>query len=94
MPTVYFVAKLYFIASYALVIAIVSAFIILLIDRIGLREFVVCRSPKVISRLFSCDFCLGFWVSVVLSAALSLAVGDASFMLIPIMSTPVTRILL
>ena len=76
------------------IIALISAFIILLITKIGLRDFVIERGPKLISRMFNCDFCLSFWASVLVTAGMVLATKDLSLAVIPMLSTPITRILI
>lgn len=78
------------------IVALIAAFTILFISRIGLRDFIIMRSPKPISELFSCDFCLCFWISVLISTILFLRQSpyDALFIFIPICSTPIARYLL
>lgn len=78
------------------IVALIAAFTILFISRIGLRDFIILHSPKLISELFSCDFCLCFWVSVLISIILFLyqSPHDILFILIPICSTPIARYLL
>ena len=49
-------------------IALAAAFTILLIGKIGLRDFIIGHSRiKFISELFDCDFCLSFWLSLIIS---------------------------
>lgn len=76
------------------IIALISAFIILLITKIGLRDSVIEHGPKLISRMFNCDFCLSFWTSVLVTAGMVLATKDLSLAVIPMLSTPITRILI
>lgn len=77
-----------------LAVSLFSAFVILLLGKIGIRETVVIKAPKIISQLFDCDFCLSFWVAVVLSVSLSVIFGYLPFVTIPVFSTPITRHLL
>ena len=82
--------------------ALASAFLILLISKMGIRDCIIEGAPKGISQLFACDFCLSFWVACILIAALSIAViviGIAShpgncIYAIPFFSAPITRILI
>lgn len=76
------------------IIALISAFTILLITKIGLRDFVIEHGPKLISRMFDCDFCLSFWTSVLVTAGMVLVTKDLSLALVPMLSTPITRILI
>ena len=78
----------------SILIASASAFGILLIGRLGLRDEIVMRAPRLISQLFECDFCLSFWVSLILAVILALVLPDASILITPLISTPLTRILI
>lgn len=77
-----------------IITALLSAFIILLITKIGLRDFIIGRGPKLISKMFSCDFCLSFWVNVFIALIITASMGCLSFIIIPIFAAPITRILL
>ncbi|WP_418665450.1 hypothetical protein [Alistipes finegoldii] len=75
-------------------VALLAAFIIIFMDRTGLRELVIATAPKLISQLFDCDFCLSWWVSIVLAVGAAVCMWDAALLLVPFLSTPVTRFLL
>lgn len=75
--------------------ALLATFIILLLGKLGIRDYIVTKSPvKFISELFDCDFCLGFWVACLITGVIALCLGDITVMLIPFFSTPITRFLL
>ena len=90
MSAVYFITLL----SALIYIALVAAFIILLIGKLGIRDSIIARAPKLISQLFDCDFCLSFWTSLILAIFLAIFFREMSIILIPIISTPITRILI
>lgn len=71
------------------------AFSILFIQKIGLRDRVETFGPKLISQLFSCDFCLAFWFSVLASFIFYIfgVVGPEALYL-PFLAAPLIRILL
>ena len=75
-------------------IALAAAFAILLIGKLGIRDSVITKASKLISQLFDCDFCLSFWVSVILAVILAIFFREISIIFIPIISTPITRILI
>ena len=75
-------------------IALAAAFIILLIGKLGIRDSIVAKTPKLISQLFDCDFCLSFWMSVILAVILAIFFREMNILFIPIISTPITRILI
>lgn len=90
MSTVYFITML----SALIYIALAAAFAILLAERLGIRDKIVAEAPKLISQLFECDFCLSFWTSLILAIILAIFFNEMSIIFIPIISTPITRILL
>lgn len=75
-------------------VALLTAFTILLLTKIGLRETIQIKSGKLISKLFSCDFCLSFWLALWFSLVLSIITQRIEFVFIPFLSTPLTRILI
>ena len=90
MSTVYFITLL----SALIYVALSAAFAILLIGKLGIRDNIIAKAPKLISQLFDCDFCLSFWTSVILAVILAIFFREMSIILIPIISTPITRILI
>lgn len=90
MPTVYFITLL----SALIYIALAAAFVILLIGKLGIRDNIIAKAPKLISQLFDCDFCLSFWTSLILAIILAIFFNEMSIIFIPIISTPITRILI
>lgn len=75
-------------------IALASAFAILLIGKLGIRDSIIAIAPMPVSKLFECDFCLSFWTSLILAVILAIFFREISVLFIPILSTPITRILL
>ena len=54
----------------------VTKFILLLGNMTGARQWLIERSPNAYyEKLFSCDFCLSFRISVILTFALNLGYG-------------------
>lgn len=75
-----------------IITALFSAFVILLITKIGLRDFVIEQGPKFISKMFNCDFCFSFWTNVFIALIIASITGCLFFIIIPIFAAPVTRI--
>ena len=75
-------------------IALVTAFFILLIGKLGIRDKVIAKAPKLISQLFDCDFCLSFWTALILAIILAIFFSEYYIIFIPIISAPITRILI
>lgn len=80
--------------THVIIIALISAFVILFITKVGLRDFVIERSPKLISEMFNCDFCLSFWTNVFMTIIVISYTGFLPFMAVPIVAAPITRILI
>lgn len=84
MPTLYQV----------ILIALIAAFIILFIGKTGIRDKIVEKAPTLISMLFDCDYCLSFWTATVICVVMFFITFDYSFLVVPILTTPITRFLL
>lgn len=77
----------------AIVTAAFAAFIIIMTTKIGLRDYLINKTKGTLQQLLECEFCLGFWIAVIISVFLSINNKDISFMLIPFISAPITRFL-
>lgn len=78
----------------AIIVACASSFGILLIGKLGIRDEIITKAPKLISQLFGCDFCLSFWISLILAIILAIFFEEIIILFIPILSTPITRFLI
>lgn len=87
-------SEIYNLIAWAIIIALTSAFFILFIGKIGTRDFIIEQGPKLLSEMFSCDFCLSFWVSLILAIILALLTLSPELLVVPFISTPITRFLL
>lgn len=74
------------------ILAILAAFVILLITRLGIVEKIQQKGSKLISELFQCRFCLSFWTIVVIYL-FSLPFFDIHPLCI-LLATPLTRSLI
>lgn len=79
-------------------IALFTAFIILFLERTGLKQkmidFFAVKKLMLLTKLLECDFCLSFWVASIISICYSLILNDPLIMLSPIFTTPLTRYIL
>ena len=76
-----------------ILIALGAAFVVLLIKKWGIAEWVQVHGNGFFSKLFSCDLCMSFWAAVVLSILTAIMVGDVWLIFLPVFSTPITRML-
>lgn len=78
----------------AIIIATLASWIVLFITKIGLREYVQIHGSKIVAELFSCDFCLSWWVCLMLSVICSIITGDLTMVLCAFCATPISRYLI
>lgn len=75
-----------------------ACFIILLADKLDARarvaEFLDRHGFGFLFKLVTCDFCLSFWLGVIIAALIVFFTGEPKYYLVPLFSTPVTRFLL
>lgn len=85
-----------------LLASLMSAFIILLLTKVGTIEWLQVNGIKakndrlndIVSKLANCHFCLSFWVGVIISIVAALLVGEWQLLLMPIFTAPLTRFIL
>ena len=76
-----------------ILIALGAAFVVLLIKKWGIAEYMQVHGNGFFSKLFSCDLCMSFWAAVVLSVITAIMVGDVWIISLPMFTTPITRML-
>ena len=74
-------------------VALVAAFMVLLVKKWGIAEWMQVHGDRVISQLFSCDFCMSFWSAIVILAFLAGYTDDGWLLLLACCTTPITRML-
>lgn len=87
-------STVYIIVNIAIVLAGLSAFIILLLEKLGVREKIELTAPRLISELFNCDFCLSFWISLIFAVILAIIFKEIYILFSTIIATPISRFLL
>ena len=76
-----------------ILIALGAAFVVLLIKKWGIAEWVQVHGNGFFSKLFSCDLCMSFWAAVVLSVLTAIFFFFFLLIFLPVFSTPITRML-
>ena len=74
-------------------VALAAAFVVLLVKKWGINEWMQIHGDKYIAQLFSCDLCMSFWAAVIPSMAVALVTDCGIYMAVPIFSTPISRML-
>lgn len=78
-------------------IALACAFVELTASKTGLRYQLRDWCDKIgfgiIAEMLECDFCFGFWLCMLISAALTLITFDPRYLSVPFFAAPIIRIL-
>lgn len=82
------------ILAYAVMVALTANFILLLFYKLGIVEWLQVHGDGVMSKLAHCDFCMSWWICAFLSVVLLSVTSEASFLIVPILATPIARRLL
>lgn len=84
------------------VVALLAAWIITLADKWQIREWLQVHADAIVNkmlprydgdffnRLFTCNFCCGWWVAVIISLTLLVVTGEWSMLAVPFCSTIIT----
>lgn len=79
----------------AITMALLACWVILFTSKIGFIEWVqIHAKSKIIADLFNCNFCLSWWICVIIAIFFAVALKDPVLLLCPFISTPVTRYLI
>ena len=83
------------IIGYTVIVASVAAWLLTLAKKWRILEWIEVRATKkFIYLLVTCDFCLSWWTGVLLTAVLFCLTGDTNALIVPFVSTCITRRLL
>lgn len=78
----------------SIAIGCVASFVITLCKKWGLVEWLQVHGSALVSEMAHCDFCLSWWVCVVLTILCIYVTGDLGLLLAPAVGTMVSRFLL
>lgn len=74
------------------ILSLLVSFVFQLIDKIGLKEYAQVYGNRTVHKLFSCNFCICFWLSVLLSLVFYIFVSrNIECALYPLLITPLAR---
>ena len=76
-----------------LLVALAAAFVVLVVKKWGWAEWMQIHGDKFLSKLFGCDLCMSFWAGLFISFAFVMWYDDPIYMIMPVFTTPVTRML-
>ena len=91
-------SAIYSIIALTILVGLSVAFIVLLANktevRYKIRDQLDSQDIRLIAKMFDCDFCFCFWLSVFISIIIIIIFNEYYFIFIPIFSTPIARFLL
>lgn len=80
--------------KFVLFVALLAAFAILLMRKVGFVEWMQVHAPAPIDELFRCTFCTSWWLCLLLCCIPAwLGFGLLQCVAIAMMATPITRYL-
>ena len=82
-----------FILEMGAFVALLAAMMVLLVKKWGIAEWIQIHGDKFLSKLFSCDLCMSFWAAMCFAVVICCVYDDAGWLLLPFLTTPVTRML-
>lgn len=71
--------------------ATLSAYLLILAAKWKVVEWMQVRGWKWLSDLANCDFCLSWWINVVVCIVAWLVMGDVLWLVVPFFATMLTR---
>lgn len=74
-------------------VSLAAAFVVLLVKKVGIAEWMQVHGDKYLSQLFACDFCMSFWASMIFALGLVCFMDNSAYIFIPLFSTPISRML-
>ena len=74
-------------------VALAAAFVVLLVKKWGIAEYMQVHGDRFTSKLFSCDLCMSFWACAIVSVAAVYFVDEWWVLTVPVFSTPLTRMM-
>lgn len=75
----------------AVVVALVASFFLLLFKKVGIVEWLQVHGGNLISELAHCDFCLSWWLSLIVAIIAAAIVGDWWVITTAVLATPICR---
>ena len=72
-------------------VALMASFLVLLLTKWGVVEWLQVHGDELLSKMASCSFCLSFWMCLLLTLVVVLGTDNALYMSVPFFATPITR---
>lgn len=74
-------------------VALAASFVILLLKKWEVLEWLQVHGSDLISRAAGCSLCMSWWTCVVMSVIVAVFIGEWLVLFVPFYATPITRLL-
>jgi hypothetical protein len=74
-------------------VALLAAFIVLLIKKWGFAEYMQIHGDNFLSKLFSCALCMSFWAAMFICLIYACWTDELVLLFVPMFTTPLTRMM-
>ena len=71
--------------------ALTAAFLLSLFRKVGIIEYVQVHGNDFFSKMFNCDFCLSWWINVILAIIVAIIFMCPIYLIVPFCATTLTR---
>lgn len=72
-------------------VALVAAFVLLLLKKLGVVEWLQVHGNDFISQLAGCDFCLSWWTCLITATVAAVVAQDPFTIVTAVCAAPITR---
>lgn len=84
-------SMIFFILAVSVFVGCVAAFLLLLAYKWDIVERMQVEGNEFVSKMAHCDFCMSWWLSVILTGIIMACLNDWRFFPVPFVSTPIAR---
>lgn len=75
----------------AIAVALVAAFVLLLLKKLGFVEWLQVHGNDFVSELAHCDFCLSWWTCLIVAIVTATTTQNPYIVFTAVLATPITR---
>ena len=87
-------SMMFYLILTAILVALYATFILLLCYKLGIVEWLQVHGNSFVSKLAHCDFCMSWWLCLLITIVILGFTGDLHLLCVPIIATPIARRLL
>lgn len=85
---------IFWIVIVSFMVGCAAAFLLLLAYKLGIVEWLQVHGDVVVSKMAQCNFCMSWWLSVVITILLAVIMDNVALLCVPFISTTIARRLL